>query len=253
MDFDIINTIFFYFLALKVCWKRKLVSICEDPVSGLMSVMSDYDRLLCDSPVLPYLHRLSVCGLFIRRILLGFEKLSFTEVSNFAAIFKQYCCDGLTILLEYQPEINSQSELSALVEFTQEMNKSIGKILTENRITNARFNKSESKWSQKQSDFYVSKQVALLQSSESNADSPKTVEDTGKSFSEELILASTNPQYDKRLFMELPVHVLPMFCTCIFHGNSINNLLSYCGLIDAKIRASDKDLTVSVEFVYILI
>ena len=27
---------------------------------------------------------------------------------------------------------------------------------------------------------------------------------TGKSFSEELILASTNPQYAKRLFMELP-------------------------------------------------
>ena len=27
---------------------------------------------------------------------------------------------------------------------------------------------------------------------------------TGKSFSESLILASTKPQYDKRLFMELP-------------------------------------------------
>ena len=27
---------------------------------------------------------------------------------------------------------------------------------------------------------------------------------TGKSFSEALILASTNPQYDERLFMELP-------------------------------------------------
>ena len=27
---------------------------------------------------------------------------------------------------------------------------------------------------------------------------------TGKSFSEAPILASTNPQYDKRLFMELP-------------------------------------------------
>ena len=135
----IVYWFFFYFLALKVCWKRKLVSICEDPVSGLMSVMSDYDRLLCDSPVLPYLHRLSVCGLFIRRILLGFEKLSFTEVSNFAAIFKQYCCDGLTILLEYQPEISSQSELSALVEFTQEMNKSIGKILTGQLISKCLF------------------------------------------------------------------------------------------------------------------
>ena len=39
---------------------------------------------------------------------------------------------------------------------------------------------------------------------------------TGKSFSEALILSSTNPQYDK--------------------------MLSYWGLIDAKIRASDKDL-----------
>ena len=37
-------------------------------------------------------------------------------------------------------------------------------------------------------------------------------------------------------------HVLPMFCAFSFHGNSMNNLLSYWGLIDAKIRASDKDL-----------
>ena len=28
---------------------------------------------------------------------------------------------------------------------------------------------------------------------------------TGKSFSEALILASTNPQYDNRLFIDLPV------------------------------------------------
>ena len=27
-------------------------------------------------------------------------------------------------------------------------------------------------------------------------------------------------------------------------GNSMNNLLSYCGLVDAKIRASDKDLSI---------
>ena len=39
-------------------------------------------------------------------------------------------------------------------------------------------------------------------------------------------------------------HVLFMFCGCGFHGNSMNNLLSYCGLIDAKIRVSDKDLPV---------
>ena len=32
--------------------------------------------------------------------------------------------------------------------------------------------------------------------------------DTGKSFSEVLILASTNPQYDKRLSSELPVQYM---------------------------------------------
>ena len=31
---------------------------------------------------------------------------------------------------------------------------------------------------------------------------------TGKSFSEALILTSTNPQYDKRLFIDLPVQYM---------------------------------------------
>ena len=50
-------------------------------------------------------------------------------------------------------------------------------------------------------------------------------------------------------------HVLPMFSqysppcselgiSMYWTGNSMNNLLSYCGLVDAKIRASDIDLQV---------
>ena len=35
-----------------------------------------------------------------------------------------------------------------------------------------------------------------------------------------------------------------MFCACIFHGNSMNNLLSYCGLVDVRRSASEKDLPV---------
>ena len=36
----------------------------------------------------------------------------------------------------------------------------------------------------------------------------KTVKDTGKSLSEALIFASTNPQYDNRLFIELQVQYM---------------------------------------------
>ena len=46
-------------------------------------------------------------------------------------------------------------------------------------------------------------------------------------------------------------HVLPRFELGIFMYwtcNSMNNLLPYCGLVDAKIRASDKDLPVHYYF-----
>ena len=87
---------------------------------------------------------------------------------------------------------------------------------------------------------------------------------TGKSVSEALILESVNPQYDKRLFIEFPkkdkfttccVQILfwmskqkqkNNFCTqhvvnLYFSWNSMNNLSSYCGLTDARMRASEKD------------
>ena len=37
-----------------------------------------------------------------------------------------------------------------------------------------------------------------------------------------------------------------MFSACSIHGNSVNNILSYCGLVDATISASEKDLPVMV-------
>ena len=44
-------------------------------------------------------------------------------------------------------------------------------------------------------------------------------EDTGKSFSEAPFLASTNPQYYKRLFVDLPVQY--MKTTSSEHGNNM--------------------------------
>ena len=55
----------------------------------------------------------------------------------------------------------------------------------------------------------------------------------GKSFSEALILASTNL-------------VIFIYWTC----KSMNNLLPYCGLVDARMKASNKDLPVSIQFGY---
>ena len=88
------------------------------------------------------------------------------------------------------------------------------------------------------------------------------------------ILRLTNPQHDKRLLIDLPVqymkttsseHVVYINCsecqnknkkqfvytTCselvvfmYWTGNSMDNLLSYCGLVDARISTSEKYLPV---------
>ena len=92
--------------------------------------------------------------------------------------------------------------------------------------------------------------------------------------SEALILGSTNSQYDKRLFINLPVQYMKtsseyvvyincfecqdknnkkkiMYTICFelvilmyWTGKSMNNHLSYCGLVDPRISAFDKDLPV---------
>ena len=78
---------------------------------------------------------------------------------------------------------------------------------------------------------------------------------TGKSLSEALIFASTNLQYDNRLFIELQVEymkipssnlgktccVQKLFLT--FRTIFVHNMFSPCS---AKRRASDKDLPVAI-------
>ena len=61
---------------------------------------------------------------------------------------------------------------------------------------------------------------------------------TGKSLSEALIFASTNPQYD-RLFFALQVQYMK------FRTIYVYNMFSPCS---TKIRASDKDLPVKMIF-----
>ena len=78
--------------------------------------------------------------------------------------------------------------------------------------------------------------------------------------SEALIPAAANPQYDKRLYIALQVQYMLytqivfcfcidvsekfMYTTCSELGNSMYNLLSYCGLVEVRISASEEDVPV---------
>ena len=70
---------------------------------------------------------------------------------------------------------------------------------------------------------------------------------TGKSLSEALIYASTNPQYDNRLFIKLQAQYMKIpssnlertCCVLKFRTILVHNMFFLCS---AKRRASDKDL-----------
>ena len=64
---------------------------------------------------------------------------------------------------------------------------------------------------------------------------------TGKSLSEALIFASTNPQYDHRLFIELQIQYMKIPSSNLGRTIFVPNMFSPCS---AKGRASDKDLPV---------
>ena len=74
---------------------------------------------------------------------------------------------------------------------------------------------------------------------------------TGKSLSEALILTPTNPQYDNRLFIELLQVQYMLFLSIwwckqlvvflYWTFNSMDNSLSYFGLIDARMSAAKKE------------
>ena len=77
---------------------------------------------------------------------------------------------------------------------------------------------------------------------------------TGKSLSEALLFAEPG---ENMLCTKIVLNIRNNFCTNVLPRfelwifmywtcNSMNNLSSYCGLVDAKTRASDKDLPVNV-------
>ena len=94
------------------------------------------------------------------------------------------------------------------------------------------------------------RQKNFRQSAQPNQDGPQSVSNTGKSLSEALIFASTNPQYDNRLFIELQVQYMKipssyLGSTCCvqklfltFRRNFVHNMFSTCS---EKRRGSDKD------------
>ena len=79
-----------------------MAKIVSEGVGGLMDLsvslekMVSHEKRLQDDINIPLLHRASVVGLFLRRIILSFDKLNFSEVSHLYHNFKEYYEQGMS-------------------------------------------------------------------------------------------------------------------------------------------------------------
>ena len=81
-------------------WKNDMAQIIEEGVGGLMDLVLSLEKMVSpekrrpEEHNLPEIQKTSVVGLFIRRIILCFDKLNFSEVSHLYHNFRQYCENG---------------------------------------------------------------------------------------------------------------------------------------------------------------
>ena len=115
----------------------------------------------------------------MRRILLGFEKLSFNEVSSFAMIYKNYILEGLSQFRKFTLNLEDLELEEGSENIIELINLNKDLVVLEEEMTSTYQDHRtlpSTKWTKKQCDWYVSKQVSLIQNCENQADDPLKID-----------------------------------------------------------------------------
>ncbi|GFS47616.1 anaphase-promoting complex subunit 5 [Nephila pilipes] len=134
---------------------ERLHKLRKNGISVIMDYIVTLDSLLVEpAPVNALLHKSSVIGLFIRHMLLAFDKLSFNLVTKLFRKFQNYFDAAFVQCLDESLEIACGD--SPRGEDLEESYSEEGQVFA----------------SQKQAEFFIAQQSALLQINESAALSP---------------------------------------------------------------------------------
>lgn len=171
-------------------WKKHLVMLITDGgAHGLMDLVDCIEKLVSDSPG-TFIRKSSVIGLFLRKLILGFGRLGFSDVALLYQNFVKYFDEGLTVLQEPDEDLIVDGDME-LSSFSVEV-ATINKNLENAKTTNQHFREQKISveiakkdvpievnypvLTRKQSELYISRQVDLLTSNEISADSPDLIE-----------------------------------------------------------------------------
>lgn len=143
----------------------KLKDLCEQGVAGLLEFIQSLDVLMLE-PILPgpVVQKSSVLGLFLRRMLLAFDKLSFSQVTKLYRNYTTYYETAFPVIKdsdassEFMDICDSKSSPSTRND--TELEEVIGK----------------GQASHKQAELFIAQQAALIQTNEKEAIPPAVLQ-----------------------------------------------------------------------------
>lgn len=136
---------------------KSLQVLLQGGISGISEFFHSLENLLTGQE--PPLHKKSLFGLFTRRMTLSFHKMSFSQVSHFVDLLKTYIQDD-TASGDVDLEFDSNMDVSM---------QSLDNGQDQSVTTKTRKPFLEGAVSNKQAEFFLTKQVSLIQSAEEKA------------------------------------------------------------------------------------
>jgi len=183
-------------------WARRMLSLGEAGIAGLMDLFQAAEKLILDEKTLI---KRSIVGILLRRMNLQFDKMSFSEVSTLQVRFSAYFAEGREAVAKLtnstavaEDSEGGEQNSSSMNDMSMSMDEyqlpsSMPQAFQENSLISE---EKESKLlTRRQADLFIARQATLLQHAESEAFSPSRMQEELK------VILKTNPGLPEAYFL----------------------------------------------------
>lgn len=150
----------------------RLKEFYDEGVLPLMDFFQELAKLLNDTTTQPVISGSSVLGIFLRRMILAFEKLSFSQVTKLYTRYKLYY-EEYSVPQAEDSEAFGGSLIDSVNSISGHLTRSaLGKPFDHSHLDDGKLGDGGGFYSQKQAEYFISRQGFLLKHNENEALTP---------------------------------------------------------------------------------
>lgn len=215
-------------------FEKKLLEAHQKGVASILDLIQSLGRLMVEPSHMapPIVHKSSVIGLYIRRIMVLFDKLSFSQVVKIFQAFKLYYERSVSKqpvavdTTEESEKAESDMEFSLCANGKVSLSEDASRQMSGQELPSLIVCKSGSMypervcWSRRQAEFFIAQQASLLQTNEMAALSPPELQERIRE------LLQANPEYAEAHYLS--------YLNCL-------RVKEFCGAIDSLFHCFDRN------------